>query len=362
MATVAIPEPFTKPADLERLRTACARCMPGGRAAARLPEELHRLLLDLQLYRLWIPRRHGGLERPLAEALATYEAVAAVDAALGWSVMIGAGGGLFAAFLPPTMAYSLFARPDALVAGSGAVGGSASAVPGGYRASGRWRYASGADLATVFTANCRTETGVLALAFKPADVRIERTWDTTGLRATGSHDMVVEGVFVPAAATFTLAPSAAHESGPLYRIPFGMLTELPVSAVVLGAAAGLVAAFEALSAVKPLRGGGGMLQSHPVVQSAMQACKAALSRARTELFALAAQAWQAALQGAIPETLERRCTSTCAQQVRAVLRAAGELPPLAGMNAIHATDPLAIAWQDLQAVTAHYSVAPLAGK
>ncbi|MBK8994014.1 MAG: hypothetical protein IPM40_21345 [Gammaproteobacteria bacterium] len=45
----------------------------------------------------------------------------------------------------------------------------------------------------------------------------------------------------------------------------------------------------------------------------------------------------------------------CAARVTAV----GDLVPLAGMNALQREDPFALAWQDLNAAAAHYSVSPL---
>lgn len=52
-------------------------------------------------------------------------------------------------------------------------------------------------------------------------------------------------------------------------------------------------------------------------------------------------------------------TAACVRSVRSLVTAIGELAPLAGMNALQADDPFAIAWQDLNATAAHYSVSPL---
>ncbi|MEY4762947.1 MAG: hypothetical protein RLZZ200_2803, partial [Pseudomonadota bacterium] len=122
-----------------------------GRHAARLPQPVADVLFERGLFRLWIPRRFDGLEVPLPEGLRIIEALSRMDGAVGWAVMIGAGGGLFAAYLAPDTAGRFFGPRNALVAGSGAVQGSAERVEGGYRCSGRWRYASGAHQASLFT-------------------------------------------------------------------------------------------------------------------------------------------------------------------------------------------------------------------
>jgi alkylation response protein AidB-like acyl-CoA dehydrogenase len=111
---------------------------------------LHRL----ELFRLWIPGRDNGFELPLPASLEVYEAAARIDGSVGWTLMIGAGGGLFGAYLPEDVAADVFSSADALIAGSGAPQGRAEKIANGYLVSGRWRYASGALHATAFTANC----------------------------------------------------------------------------------------------------------------------------------------------------------------------------------------------------------------
>src|SRR6202034_1805054 len=170
------------------------------------------------------------------------------DGSLGWAVMIGAGGGMFAAWLPVAGAQELFSPPLALVAGSGAASGFAERVPGGYRVRATCRFASGAHYASVFTAACVIPAGgspvldaagkplVRAMSIAPADVRILESWDATGMRGTGSHDFEVAAALVPEHHSFSVITDAPRERGPLYQLPFTVLTELPVSAVGLGIA------------------------------------------------------------------------------------------------------------------------------
>ena len=70
--------------------------------------------------------------------------------------MIGSGGGLFAAYLDAHgRTRHLFPSPMPSSPVRVPPMGVAERVAGGYRVTGRWRYASGADYATTFTANCR---------------------------------------------------------------------------------------------------------------------------------------------------------------------------------------------------------------
>jgi len=146
-------------ARLDELATIFRDSAAEGDRLARLPKYVVRALVQHGLFRLWIPKRCAGFELDLPEALQIYEAAARLDGSIGWAVMIGSGGGLFAAYLDASTANAIFARPEAVIAGSGAPDGRAQRERGGYRVSGCWHYASGAHYATTFTANCLVMEG-----------------------------------------------------------------------------------------------------------------------------------------------------------------------------------------------------------
>ena len=83
--------------------------------------------------------------------------------------------------------------------------GTAVAVDGGYRVSGRKVFASQVPAGDVFStmfAFDDPEQGQrvlnMAVPVKAEGVRIIETWDTMGMRGTGSHDVEFTDVFVPA--------------------------------------------------------------------------------------------------------------------------------------------------------------------
>lgn len=85
--------------------------------------------------------------------------------------------------------------------------GTAVKVDGGYRIDARKIFASGAPSAHLFMTGAIEEDaseGPTVLQFgvpmTAAGVSIVETWDTLGMRGTGSHDVVLDGVFVPDAA------------------------------------------------------------------------------------------------------------------------------------------------------------------
>ena len=94
--------------------------------------------------------------------------------------------------------------------------GSAVRVDGGYRVSARKAPASGCEVGNVVVTSIRWEDAPdgakvihCAIPLRADGVRIESTWDTMGLRATGSHTVIFEDVFVPDAAVSLIRPADA---------------------------------------------------------------------------------------------------------------------------------------------------------
>jgi indole-3-acetate monooxygenase len=342
-----------------------------GDRLARLPKYVVRALVQHGLFRLWIPKRCGGFELDLPEALQIYEAAARMDGSIGWAVMIGSGGGLFAAYLDGATANAIYARPEAVIAGSGSPDGRAFRERGGYRVSGCWHYASGAHYATTFTANCLVMDGgtlvfgsdgkplIRAMAFEAPQVAILPVWDPTGMRGTGSDDFEVRDAFVPENRSFSVLSDAPRETGPLYRLPFGVLTELPVTAVAVGIARHALDLFASLARVKKLHGTSALLMSDPVVQLTFGAAHATWQLAKSSLEALAHKAWDAVRANRLQSSRDlAEITSGCVFSVAKLRAAVGELMALTGMTAIQPESELARAWRDFQALAAHGSVSP----
>jgi alkylation response protein AidB-like acyl-CoA dehydrogenase len=338
---------------------------------ARLPKHVVRALVQHGLFRLWIPKRCAGFELELPEALQIYEAAARLDGSIGWAVMIGSGGGLFAAYLESATASAIFARPEAVIAGSGAPDGRAQREKGGYRVTGCWHYASGAHYATTFTANCLVMEGskpvqdndgkplIRAMAFEAPQVAILPVWDPSGMRGTGSDDFEVRDAFVPEHRTFSVFTDAPREPGPLYRLPFGVLTELPITAVAIGIARHALDEFSALTRRKKIAGTNDLLASDPVVQSTFGTAHATWQLAKSTLDTLAHKAWHTARANKplSPPNLAE-ITGGCVLAVAKLRIAVGELLALAGMTAIQPDSDLARAWRDLQALAAHTAISP----
>ncbi len=117
-------------------------------------------------------------------------------------------------------------------------------VDGGYHLSGRWEWSSGSNHCqwVMLGAMLPQEDGApeqIGLLVPSPDYQIIDNWHVAGLKGTGSHDIVVEGAFVPEHRTHRLtAPSKRQFDSSIYDLPFGNVFALCLCAVTQGIAEG----------------------------------------------------------------------------------------------------------------------------
>lgn len=156
------------------------------------------------LWRLLTPASHGGDEAGLRTQVDTLFIVAAADSAAGWVQMVSNAHTWMVGNFPDQCQAEVFAEgPDIRVPGTLASQGKATRTTGGWRLDGRWQFASGVDhgdwllLGAVADELPGSATKLLHVMVPKADVVVDDTWYTLGLRGTGSKDLVADGVFVP---------------------------------------------------------------------------------------------------------------------------------------------------------------------
>jgi acyl-CoA dehydrogenase len=108
-------------------------------------------------------------------------------------------------------------------------------VEGGFRVDGRKGPASGSEVGNVAATSFRWEDAPdgpavihCSVPLSADGVHIDLTWDTLGMRATGSHTIVFEDVFVPDAAVSLTRP--ADRWHPFWNIVVGAALPLIMSA------------------------------------------------------------------------------------------------------------------------------------
>ena len=192
----------------------------------RLSRPVLEALREAGLLRMFVPRSLGGLEvTPITRALVVEE-LSAQDTAAGWTLENPLDWAYLCGRLPDRGAEEIYGgSADIVIAAQYGRPLNAISTQGGYRISGR---------APLFS-NCYDADWIASTAFVDGDAEslvmvylprakceVLDTWDAMGMRGTGSHDVVVTDVFVPADRTFPLAPEftpGSHYKGVLYRFP-----------------------------------------------------------------------------------------------------------------------------------------------
>src|SRR6202022_1873632 len=120
----------------------------------RLTSAVTSALIENGLYRVLLPQSLGGSEAPLETFMQMQEEVAKADASTAWCLGQCSVCAMTAAYLDPDAAREIFAAPNGILAW-GAIAHQVHAVPGGYRATARWDFASGSRQASWLGAHVR---------------------------------------------------------------------------------------------------------------------------------------------------------------------------------------------------------------
>ena len=126
-----------------------------------------------------------------------------------------------------------------------------------------------------------------------SEVHIIDTWTVSGLCGTGSHDFVLDEVFVPADHTFTVFQPGGLE-GTLGRIPELMYSALAIATVAVGIAHGALADITTLATAKVPMFADGTLASNPLFRYRLAEADTQLRAAQALLDADVATTWEIA--------------------------------------------------------------------
>jgi 3-hydroxy-9,10-secoandrosta-1,3,5(10)-triene-9,17-dione monooxygenase len=281
-------------------------------------------LQEIGVLRALQPRRWGGGEVPLAEYLATVVEIGRHSPAAGWvASVVGVHPWQIALFDELAQDELWGDDPARVIASSYTPTGKLVPVDGGFTVSGRWSFSSGSHHADAIIlggiAGTRefdgTEYGnFTSVIVDKKDYRIENTWHTAGLQATGSNDIVVDPVFVPAHRsqshldyTYGLGtplPGQARNGGALYRLPWAVVFGAIIAAGAVGAAKGLVDVWTAETRSRRTNYGG-VLRDEPGVQNSLAKATWAVDAAELKLQRAAIKLTELAEAGAIPSQEQR---------------------------------------------------------
>jgi alkylation response protein AidB-like acyl-CoA dehydrogenase len=343
-----------------------ARAREGERLRT-MPADLVDQLRDAGMFALATPRSLGGAELPAATIVGVVEEICRADGSAGWTVLIG-NSTAFLAWLDPSVAVSLLdARPATVSAAVFAPTGQLiQERDGGLRLTGRWQYSSGSAHADLFMGG-----GLVVDASGPrmvagrgpdwrlavtaaSDVTVHDTWDSIGLRGTGSHDVTVDGLAVPVEHTMLPFFEPARHDGPLFRLPFFTLIGVTMAGFALGVARRALDEMVAIATTKIRPPGPAPIGHDGDVQVAIADAEGALQAARAFVFEALDVMWNTATSGDVPSD-DQRARFLLANQhaMRIAVDAVTTAIGFGGMATLLPDHPLQRCLRDVHAANQH---------
>ena len=125
------------------------------------------------------------------------------------------------------------------------------------------------------------------MVFPRHDAQIVDTWTATGLRATGSHDVAVADIFVPAEHSLWWA-DGPKQPGPLYPVRWLIVTH---AAHALGIARAAIDAVMDLAEHKTPTRSTGVLRGLPQMQTNLAQAEGLVQAARAFMWQTTAEVW-----------------------------------------------------------------------
>ncbi|MEE1942828.1 acyl-CoA dehydrogenase family protein [Streptomyces sp. TRM 70361] len=253
-------------------------------AADRPAPESLAALRGEGVFALRTPRESGGAWADVSSVARCLTALGRACPSTAWVAgTCATAKNLVAMSFPEASVRDFFADPDALACGSGLPAGRGERVADGVRVSGRWPNVSGCEDAAWAVLAVLVE-GTFSLAVIPvADLTVERTWHTAGMRGTGSHTPVAADLLV------TAERVAAVEPFPLKDLLLYAITTL---GPVVGAARGALDAIGEMFASdrKPFMSDYSRMGESPAARQWLAEATHLVGRAERTMFAVAREA------------------------------------------------------------------------
>ncbi len=322
--------------------------------------DLCRMLLDAG----------GAPQYTPEEWLNVLEILAGAEASVSWLIWNSTLPCFWSRFLDDAARERLFGDRSRLFAGSTRPTGQAVTTRGGFRLTGRWSLVSGCELADyVHLMSLVHEDSVprmlapghpdLRVLFVPkGSYAILDTWHVGGLRGSGSHDVVVDDVFVSVEDSFAPGPPVASNS-PLAQLPIIPVMVAGIGAQFLGMArAAIAVAIEILRnkiSVDP----GASIHERPTVLADIASYSAAVAAAGRHLHASMAAMWDK-VGHRLPTAEDRAELYSAGLHAAAVAReCVMAMHAAAGTTALYVDCPLERSVRDLQTMERHIAAQPV---
>lgn len=336
----------------------------------RLPQETEQDLHEAGLFRILQPKRVGGSELDYVALVDFADVVALADASVAWNLAnLASHHWMLGMFDERAQDMIWKDNVNALIASSFVFpAGRATKVAGGYTLSGRWPFSSGVDssswnmLAGIVSSDDDAD-GLEYRIFllRQDDYNIIDTWNSTGLKGTGSSDVEVQNVFVPDYMTLAVkdvaggaTPGSAVNPGPLYALPVFALFPFVLSGAALGNAQACLDDYAEISRHRASTYNRAKLGDLQTTQIKIADASAKIDAARLIMRRTCIDAMADARRGEIPKLAEKtRYRRDGAYAVSLCTEAVSLLFSASGARGLYTTGALQRQFRDAHAINAH---------
>jgi len=265
----------------------------------RVPDETVTDLKAAGPYKVQQPARYGGYQFDVGTFVRCASEIGAGCGSTGWVYSTAAQHQWQIGMYDVAAQDEVWGDdPYQISASSYSPGGTAVEVDGGYRITGKWLYCSGvlnadwmilgARIAKDSNSDPYTQGYILV---PKAQYSVEDNWDVMGLIGTGSNDVIIEDLFVPAHRMLTLEqalsgnpPGAAVNDHALWNIPFFAAISLCLCGAAMGMAQGALETYIDQISVRKTRGAAlsqpQSMADFPTIQARVAEAAAAIDAAQ----------------------------------------------------------------------------------
>ena len=325
-----------------------------------------------RLMRIVQPARVGGHELDLGLFVDIGEIIGAACASTAWVWANYAIHDWMLAMFPPAGQDAVWDEDADTIIGSALIypAGRAEPVDGGWRLNGRWPFSSGihasdwALLGAMTPGAGEAAPTPLMMMVRRADIELIDTWHVAGLAGTGSHDVAVHDLFVPADLGFNprdargdVTPGSAVNPNPLFRQ--GILALFPhvIAGPILGMARGAFDDYVGAVRTKTATYNKSKVADYAAIHLRVAEAGAGIDAARRVLADCFAESQRLAEAGEVPSNeVKSRWRRDAAYTARLGVQAVEVLYAAAGGGANYLSNPLQRHHRDIHAAAGHIGV------
>jgi 3-hydroxy-9,10-secoandrosta-1,3,5(10)-triene-9,17-dione monooxygenase len=363
-----IPEPATLVTRAKAMIPALKARAAQGEADRKIPDQTIADFKEAGFFDILKPKRWGGFEMEPQVFFEVQMAIAEGCMSSAWVLGVVGVHPLQLGLFPLKAQEDVWGKDaSVLVSSSYQPVGKVEKADGGFYLTGQWSFSSGcAHCDWVFAG---------ALIFGPegtppeyrtflvprSDYQIVDTWNTFGLKATGSHDVKIERAFVPEHRTHKAMdgylcrnPGQEANPGDIFKLPWAAVFTRAVSTASIGAVEGALASFLEIAKSRVSTNTGMATKHDPFALSAaanaaaeVASMKATLFKAFDDMMAVVRAGKDVAAEDRVFYKYQAsRVARRCADIV-------DELLLLSGAKGIFNDNAIVRPWLDLKAGRAH---------